>query len=101
MSSQFSVDLDQLDRIVSRLNGLAGFLHDHLDELDHKVAALHSGSWESAAASAYADAHSQWLTAAREFAEGVAAVSDAAQKAHGRYTRAIDVNRRMLQSGQA
>ncbi|MFE9325685.1 WXG100 family type VII secretion target [Nocardia sp. NPDC052278] len=100
MSSQFSVDLDQLDRIVSRLNGLAGFLHDHLDELDHKVAALHNGSWESTAASAYADAHNQWLTAAREFAEGVASMSDAAQKAHGRYTRAIDVNQRMLQSGQ-
>jgi WXG100 family type VII secretion target len=62
MSSQFSVNLDQLDQIVSRLNGLAGFLHDHLDELDHKVAALQAGSWESAAASAYTDAHTQWLT---------------------------------------
>ncbi|WP_433523021.1 WXG100 family type VII secretion target [Nocardia pseudovaccinii] len=99
MSSQFSVDLDQLDQIVSRLNGLAGSLHDHLDELDHKVAALHSGSWESAAASAYAEAHSQWLAAAREFAEGVAAVSDAACKAHTRYSTAADVNKQMLQGG--
>ncbi|MGW4088597.1 WXG100 family type VII secretion target [Nocardia sp. NPDC004750] len=101
MSSQFSVDLERLDQIVSRLNGLAGFLRDHLDELDHKVTALQSGSWESAAAGAYADAHTQWLAAAREFADGVAAVSDAAQKAHGRYTRAIEANRRMLRSGQA
>ncbi|WP_063038899.1 WXG100 family type VII secretion target [Nocardia pseudovaccinii] len=99
MSSQFSVDLDQLDQIVSRLNGLAGFSHNHLDELDHKVAALHSGSWESAAASAYAEAHSQWLAAAREFAEGVAAVSDAAHKAHTRYSTAAETNKQMLQGG--
>ncbi|WP_225731090.1 MULTISPECIES: WXG100 family type VII secretion target [unclassified Nocardia] len=100
MSSEFSVDLDQLDQIVSRLNGLAGFLRDHLDELDRKVATLRRGSWESAAANAYSEAHTQWLTAAREFADGVAAMSAAAQQAHGRYTRAVDVNRRMLESGQ-
>ncbi|MBF6327562.1 WXG100 family type VII secretion target [Nocardia transvalensis] len=100
MGSKFTVDLDQLDQIVSRLNGLAGFLRDHLDELDRRAKALGNGSWESAAATAYAEAHTQWLAAAREFAEGVAAMSDAAQKAHGRYTRAIEVNRRMLQSGQ-
>ncbi|MCM6776052.1 WXG100 family type VII secretion target [Nocardia sp. CDC159] len=100
MSSQFAVDLDRLDQIVSRLNGLAGFLHDHLEELDRRVNALRNGSWESAAAAAYAQTHAQWLAAAREFAEGVAAMSDAAHKAHGRYTQAIDINRRMLQSGQ-
>ena len=101
MSSKFEVDLDELDKIVTRLSGLASFLHDHLNELDSKVKALQNGgSWESDAASAYAGAHTQWLSAAREFADGVAAMSDAAQKAHGRYTSAVDVNRRMLQSGQ-
>jgi len=102
VSSKFEVDLEQLDQIVSRVSGLAGFLQDRLDELDTKVGTLQTGgSWESAAASAYAGAHTQWLSAAREFAEGVAAMSDAAKKAHGRYTGAVDVNRRMLESGQA
>ena len=101
MSSQFTVDLEQLDRIVARLNGLAGFLHDQLDELDRKVKTLSGGSWESSAATAYNDAHTQWLASAREFADGVATVSDAAKKAHSRYTNAVTVNRRILASGQA
>jgi WXG100 family type VII secretion target len=101
MSSEFSVDLDQLDQIISRLNGLSGFLQDHLDQLDRKVASLSGGGWESAAANAYTNAHTQWASSAREFADGVAELRDAVHKAHGRYSRAIDVNRRMLQSGQA
>ncbi|MFF0492771.1 WXG100 family type VII secretion target [Nocardia sp. NPDC004068] len=101
MNSEFTVNLEQLDRIVSRLSGLSGFVRDHLDELDRRVAALHSGSWESAAATAYAEAHREWVSAAGEFAEGVAAMSDVAARAHGRYSRAVEVNRRMLQSGQA
>jgi WXG100 family type VII secretion target len=71
MSSEFTVDLDHLDQIVSRLAGLAGFVADHLDEIDAKVAALQGSGWESVAAQAYTDAHRQWVTGAREFAEGV------------------------------
>jgi WXG100 family type VII secretion target len=101
MSSKFTVDLEELDKIVARLSGLAGFLHDHLDELDRRVAALSGGSWDSAAARAYADAHARWLSSAREFADGVAKISDAAQQAHGRYTTAISTNHGILRSGQA
>lgn len=101
MSSEFTVDLDQLDRIVSQLSGLAGFLHEHLDELDRKVKSLSAGSWESAAATAYSNAHNEWLTSAKEFASGVAEMSDAARKAHGRYTTAVGTNRRILESGQS
>jgi WXG100 family type VII secretion target len=97
MSSELSVDLDHLDQIVSRLSGLAAFITDHLDEIDGKVAALHGSGWESVAAQAYADAHRQWATGAREFAEGVAEMSDAARQAHGRYTHAIELNRQMHQ----
>ncbi|RDI52660.1 WXG100 family type VII secretion target [Nocardia mexicana] len=94
MGSQFSVDLEQLDQVVARLNGLAGFVRDHLDGLDDKVAGL-SGFWESVAAQAYTEAHREWSTGAREFADGVAEMSDAARKAHERYTRAVDLNLRM------
>jgi WXG100 family type VII secretion target len=92
MSSEFSVNLDQLDQVVSRLNGLAGFLRDHLQELDRKVANLTNGSWESVAATAYADAHAQWAASAKEFADGVAAMSDTGRLAHNSYTAAISLN---------
>ncbi|WP_216893817.1 WXG100 family type VII secretion target [Nocardia alni] len=100
MSSRFSVELEQLDRIVARLNDLAGFVHDHLDELDRRVQTLSSDGWDGVAASAYRDAHARWLASAREFADGIATAGDAAKKAHGRYTGAVDVNRRILRSGQ-
>ncbi|WP_069164270.1 WXG100 family type VII secretion target [Nocardia altamirensis] len=96
MSSQFSVDLEHLDQIVSRLSALAGFVGEHLDEIDNRVATLHGSGWESVAAQAYAGAHSQWATGAREFVEGVREMSDAAKQAHGRYTRAIELNNRMM-----
>ncbi|WP_067894982.1 WXG100 family type VII secretion target [Nocardia vaccinii] len=101
MSSKFTVDLDQLDQVVARLTGLAGFLTEHLDQLDHKIQALPEGSWKSAAATAYKDAHTRWLAAACEFTDGVSTAADAAQKAHGRYTDAVATNYRMLRSGQA
>ena len=77
MSSEFTVDLDQLDRIVTQLSGLAGFLREHLDELDRKVETLAADSWESSAATAYSEAHARWLASAKEFTDGVAEMSDA------------------------
>jgi len=96
VSSTFTVDLDHLDDIVSRLSGLAGFITDHLDEIDKRVATVHDDGWTSAAAHAYAAAHTQWATAAREFADGVRTMSDAAKQAHADYTSAIETNRTML-----
>jgi WXG100 family type VII secretion target len=99
MSSEFSVDLDHLDHIVARLSGLAGFIADHLDEIDNKVATLQGSDWEGVAAQAYVDAHRQWVAGAREFTEGIRDMSDSARQAHERYTRAIELNRKMLRSG--
>ncbi|MET9210492.1 MULTISPECIES: WXG100 family type VII secretion target [unclassified Nocardia] len=99
MGSEFSVDMDQLDQIVARLAGLAGFVADHLDDIDDQVAKLKGTSWEGLAADAYQVAHQQWVTGAREFAEGIRDMSDAAKAAHGRYTTAAEANKRMLQSG--
>ncbi|WP_330257050.1 WXG100 family type VII secretion target [Nocardia sp. NBC_00565] len=97
--SEFSVNLDDLDLIVARLSGLAGFINDHLDDIEDKVAALTGTGWESVAAQAYSEAHRQWMTGAREFAEGVREISDAARKAHTKYSTAADVNKQMLQGG--
>ncbi|WP_228003229.1 WXG100 family type VII secretion target [Nocardia australiensis] len=99
MSSEFSVDLDRLEQLVSRLTALAGFVNENLDGLDEKVATLAGTGWEGVAAQAYNDAHTRWAAGAREFAEGVADMSDAVKAAHGRYTRAIDLNYKMLSGG--
>ncbi|MEU0504358.1 WXG100 family type VII secretion target [Nocardia sp. NPDC005998] len=98
-SSQFSVDLNHLDEIVARLSGLSGFISDHLDGIDDKVAALTGTGWESAAAQAYTEAHREWVTGAREFVEGIRDMSDAARKAHERYSNAINLNYKMLAGG--
>ncbi|MFI2284000.1 WXG100 family type VII secretion target [Nocardia beijingensis] len=97
--SEFSVNLDDLDQIVTRLSGLAGFINEHLDEIDDKITTLVGTGWESVAALTYSDAHRQWMIGAREFADGVREMSDAARKAHTRYSTAADINRQMLQGG--
>ncbi|MBH0778839.1 WXG100 family type VII secretion target [Nocardia bovistercoris] len=97
--SEFSVDIADLDQLVARLSGLAGFIEDHLDEIDDKVATLTGTGWEGVAAQAYSDAHRQWATGAREFTDGVRAMSDAANRARLRYRTAADINKQMLQSG--
>ncbi|WP_063065059.1 WXG100 family type VII secretion target [Nocardia violaceofusca] len=100
MASQFSVDLDHLDQIVTRLSGLAGFIGDHLTDIGQRVASLQGTGWEGVAARAYDDAHSEWISGAEELVDGVREMSDAAREAHAAYTRALELNRRMLQSGQ-
>ena len=95
MNSEFAVDIERLDNLVSRLSSLTGYLTEQLDLIDDKVATL-DGAWETLAANAYRDAHRLWSTGAREFATGLADISDAARTAHTRYTTAAEVNRKML-----
>ncbi len=45
MSEEFSVDLDQLDGLVTHLSNLVGLLSERLDDLDQRSAAVHAGSW--------------------------------------------------------
>ncbi|WP_278260475.1 WXG100 family type VII secretion target [Nocardia sp. AG03] len=99
MAAEFKVDLDHLDQIVIKLAGLAGFVADHLDVIDDKVAELVGTGWESVASEAYRVAHAQWVVGAREFADGIREMSTAAKTAHGHYAAASDVNTRMLSGG--
>ncbi len=82
----------------------AGEIAMGFQDMADAASAGHADAFEEVAkqfdaAQAYADAHSQWATGAREFVEGVREMSDAAKQAHGRYTRAIDLNSKMLQGG--
>ncbi|MBO0856124.1 MAG: WXG100 family type VII secretion target [Nocardia sp.] len=100
MGSNFSVDLDHLDQTVARLSGLAGFVSDHLAEIERRVTALQAGGWDGLAARAYGDAHRDWASGAQEFVKGVEEMSEAARGAHTAYTRALGANHRMLAGGQ-
>ncbi|MGY4103920.1 WXG100 family type VII secretion target [Nocardia sp. R16R-3T] len=99
MTNPFSVDLDELEQIISRLSGLAAFVADHLDEIDERITTLRGTGWEGVAAQAYSEAHQQWISGAREFAEGIRDMSDAAKSAHGAYSEAAEVNSKMMRSG--
>ncbi|MBF4998431.1 WXG100 family type VII secretion target [Nocardia sp. BSTN01] len=100
MASRFTVDLEHLDQLVTRLSGLAGFIDDHLDDIHQRVTALRGTGWEGVAARAYDDAHREWISGAKELVDGIREMSDAAKAAHAGYSRALELNRRMLESGQ-
>ncbi|KAA8884300.1 WXG100 family type VII secretion target [Nocardia colli] len=99
MTDQFTVDLQELEQIIARLSGLAGFIAEHLDEIDDKIATLRGTGWEGVAAQAYSEAHEQWIEGAREFTDGIRDMSDAAKSAHTAYTEAADTNTKMMRSG--
>ena len=95
MSEEFSFDIGEIELIVARLTGLAGFIGDHLDEIDRRVAAIADSGWEGRAATAYQEAHRLWASGAREFNEGVRDMSDAAKTAHESYSIALEANLKM------
>lgn len=98
MTHEIVVDLEHLKQLVTRLSGLSGYLSDHLDQLDNKVRGLQV-SWQGAASQAYQDAHEQWSAGAKEFTEGVDAMSKALRKVIERYNSASETDLRMLNGG--
>ncbi len=96
MNGEYEIDPGQLDDVVNRLTNLAAFISEHLDTLDQKSAAVHSGSWQGAAATAHENAHREWSAAAREFVDGVKNMGTAARNAHTQYTAVDTANTRMF-----
>jgi len=96
VTGEYSVDLDQLDNIVARLSSLAGFLTEHLNTLDQRTAAVHSGSWTGATSTAHESAHREWASAARELVQGISDMRAAARNAHTQYTAVQSANTRMF-----
>lgn len=96
-SDEFSVNLDELDDLVTRLTSLVGFITEHLSVLDQRVASLHTGgTWQGVAADAHQKAHAEWSSAAKEFVDGVADLGTAARNAHNQHSSAITANTRMF-----
>lgn len=91
----FRVDLEQLDDVVARLGALVGFVEQHLDDLEARVAKLPT-VWAGLAATAQAEAHRSWDEGARDLRDGIETMRAAAQKAREDYAAAVAANLAML-----
>ncbi|MEU4600540.1 WXG100 family type VII secretion target [Nocardia sp. NPDC023988] len=94
-SSRFTVDVDHLEQVSTKLIGLAGFLGEQLDVYDAKMATLRSGSWSGAAADAFEAAQAQWVSAAREFVAGVQDAGEEIGRRRAGFLRVQAMNIRM------
>lgn len=92
-----SVNLDQLDSVISRMRGFEGFFDDQIEAFDAAISKLQTG-WDGDAATAQEAAHRRLMAAAAEIREGVEAIRTAAQAAHSNYTQAIAANVAMWRS---
>lgn len=90
----FGVDLDELRRVVARVDACESAFEEIAAGLTARVAALH-GTWEGAASDAHLTAQARWehgfasMRAALRALHGVAAGADA------HYTAAATTNERM------
>ena len=94
MTSRFSVDLDHLDSVVSRMGAFDIALDEHLRKLDARIGRLHT-TWTGDTARAQRDAHDEWMRAARSMRQAQATMRGIAETAHGNYQAAVAANVRM------
>ncbi|WP_043649945.1 WXG100 family type VII secretion target [Nocardia thailandica] len=96
MSEQgMSVDLTQLDIVTTKIRGFASFVTDQLALLDEQARSI-TGSWTGASASAYQEAHVEWVEGAKDVDRGVGTMENAARAAHGNYGAATTANVKMF-----
>jgi WXG100 family type VII secretion target len=88
---RYSVDLDELQRVVDRLDAFAERLDAQLDALDRANGELHL-TWEGEAATAQTTAHATLTRGAREVHRALVELRAAAGEAHGHYRAAARAN---------
>jgi WXG100 family type VII secretion target len=96
----YRVDLTELEAAGDRLGNLIGFLEDCLDQIEMRVGVLRQG-WSGDAATAYDDAHAEWLDGVGDMKDGLLRMREAARTAHTNYTNAVATNVAMLGRGAA
>ncbi|GAB2558088.1 WXG100 family type VII secretion target [Nocardia sp. NPDC059240] len=94
-SNDYSVDLNHIDQVTTRIRTFAEYLTDHLTELELRAQQL-KPSWTGEAAAAYDHAHGEWINAARAVHTGLKQLEAAARAAHGNYGNATSANTRMF-----
>ncbi len=87
----YSIDLGELDTIVSDLEALERELESTTNDLERQIARLHE-SWEGEAAVAQREAHQEWERGMNDMRAALAQMRTAARTAHGNYTLAQTTN---------
>jgi len=90
----YTLDPDDLDDVVVRLEGCEAALLTLADDLDKQMAVLKE-TWEGLAAQAHAEAHQEWAQGMRAMRQAMVDLRSAARLAHGTYLAAGDANSTM------
>ena len=99
MTSPFSVDLARLQAVTERMATFDRALDGHLDQLDRRIARLHT-TWSGDAAVAQRRAHDEWMRAARQMRAALATMRSITETAHGNYHAAVVANVQMWDGAQ-
>ncbi|GAB3771969.1 WXG100 family type VII secretion target [Nocardioides ginsengisegetis] len=92
--SGFDVDLDELRRVVARVDACETAFEEIATDLAARVAALH-GTWEGLAADAHLTAQARWEHGFARMREALRALHAAASGAEANYADAAATNQRM------
>lgn len=91
MTGGYSVDLDELARVVERMARCHAALHDLAGDVETEVATLHD-EWSGLAREAHAVQHTAWGSGFADMREALAAMREAGRGAHDNYVAATDAN---------
>ncbi len=94
MDEAFSVDHDELDRIISDLEATERELSAIDADLARQLAAL-QGTWEGLAAHAQQEAYDEWRQGMAAMHAALVDMRKAARRAHTNYTAAARANSQM------
>lgn len=92
---EFAVELTDIENLVVRLRDMIDAVDRIVSELDSVASAVQS-QWTGSAADAYAAAHADWLTSARDLIVEITNVRIRAQQAQSSYVDSISTNLKML-----
>jgi WXG100 family type VII secretion target len=87
----YTLDPDDLDDVVVRLEGTESALLTLAADLDKQMAVLKE-TWEGLAAQAHTEAHQEWAQGMAAMKEAMTDLRAAARIAHGNYLAAADAN---------
>jgi WXG100 family type VII secretion target len=90
----YSVNLQTLDALTSRIADATGRIDTILAGLDMRIAELQS-SWHGDAADAQRRAHDEWVSSAIELRQALGDLRVSAERARDNYGAAVDAGGRM------
>lgn len=97
MPRTYTVDLGELRHKIDEMAAFEASIERALHHLDRVVEGLHI-TWTGQAAAAHREAHEKWVAGLKEMHTGLVEIRDAADRAHGNYTSAVEANSRMWAS---